>query len=39
VHVYCGATEAEALEENVLTEEEARQLAIGERNISSSMGR
>jgi hypothetical protein len=28
VHVYCRATESEALEENVLTEEEARQLAI-----------
>ena len=39
VHVYCGATESEALEENVLTEEEARQLAIDVAKLSALMRR
>jgi hypothetical protein len=39
VHVYCRATESEALEENVLTEEEARQLAIDVAKLSALMRR
>jgi hypothetical protein len=39
VHVYCRATESEALEENVLTEEEARQLAIEVAKLSALMRR
>ena len=39
VRVYCRATESEALEENVLTEEEARQLAIGVAKLSALMRR
>ena len=39
VHVYCRATESEALEENVLTEEEARQLAIAVAKLSALMRR
>ena len=39
VHVYCRATESEALEENVLTEDEARQLAIDVAKLSALMRR
>ena len=39
VHVYCGAAESEALEENVLTEEEVRQLAIDVAKLSALMRR
>jgi hypothetical protein len=39
VHVYCRATESEALEENVLTEGEARQLAIDVAKLSALMRR
>jgi hypothetical protein len=35
VHVYCRANESEALEENVLTEDEARQLAIDVAKLSA----
>jgi hypothetical protein len=36
---YCRATESEALEGNVLTEEEARQLAIDVAKLSALMRR
>jgi hypothetical protein len=39
VHVYCRANESEALEENVLTEDEARQLAIDVAKLSALMRR
>lgn len=39
VYVYCRATESEALEENVLTEDEARQLAIDVAKLSALMRR
>jgi hypothetical protein len=39
VHVYCRATESEALEEDVLTEGEARQLAIDVAKLSALMRR
>ena len=39
VYVYCGATESEALEENVPTEEEARQLDIDVAKLSALMRR
>jgi hypothetical protein len=39
VYVYCRANESEALEENVLTEDEARQLAIDVANLSALMRR
>jgi hypothetical protein len=37
VYVYCRATESEALEEDVLTEDEARQLAIDVAKLSALM--
>jgi len=39
VYVYCRANESEALEENVLTEDEARQLAIDVAKLSALMRR
>jgi hypothetical protein len=39
VYVYCRANESEASEENVLTEDEARQLAIDVAKLSALMRR
>jgi hypothetical protein len=39
VYVYCRANESDSLEENVLTEDEARQLAIDVAKLSALMRR